>query len=372
MNKKFLDIEQTEFNFYNTGYYMLQKVGKNSDEVTLFVKNTDGEVQYTDFKSYKMSDGNILLAINNIGKLFADYSMVAKDETDSEIVNTQIFERVYKYYNLSKEDNKGFFIFENSVPVPEDGYGWRCDKNRFGPQFFMKNDVDYDPLFADLSEIIVYEPILSVSDTAHIIYVNGTRDFEVEDFHLEEYELPRAAKTLPELLKLIIEWSEVSEEPWNNIESISIKAKDFLHKIGFKEEFINDVKNSQEDMQVVKFLKNDEFAKIQNLISAPMTETMNKEIKKKSSHYSLSNILSLFPGCADGTTLIYETELEIVKNKQKYITAELGLNFETFGADKTFEIINALREKNGKVSSARSVYINCLGSHLDILESLSN
>ena len=49
----------------------------------------------------------------------------------------------------------------------------------------MKNDVEYDPLFADLSEIIVYEPVFSVSGLAHIIYVNGTRDAEVEDFHLE-------------------------------------------------------------------------------------------------------------------------------------------------------------------------------------------
>jgi hypothetical protein len=370
MTNSILNIEQNEFSFYNIGYYMLQKVGKNSKPVQLFLNTTDGEVEYVDFQSYEMADGNVLLAINGIDKLFADYSMTAKDDTLSEIVNTQLFERLYKYYNLSEENKKGFFIFENSVPVPEDGYGWRCDKNRFGPQFFMKNDVDYDPLFADLSEIIVYEPVLSVSETAHIIYVHGTRDSEVEIFHLEEYELPRAAKTLPELFKLIIEWSEVSEEPWNNNESISLKAKEFLSKIDFTADFINDVKTSQQDMQVVKFLKNDEYAKLQNATPAPMTEVIDKEIRKKSSHYSLSSILSLFPGCTDNTSSLYESELDIVKIKQGHVINELNLNFDKFGAIQSSVVIDALREKNGRVSSARSVYLNCLGSHLDILESL--
>lgn len=372
INDNFLKIEQTHHDLYNTGYYMLQKVGKSSSEIKLFLKTTDGETEYTDFKTYKMNDGNVLLVINKIKSLFADYNMVARDDYFFEIVNTQLFERLYKYYNILEKDKKGFFIFENSVPVPEDGYGWRCDKNRFGPQFFMKNDVDYDPLFADSNEIIVYEPVLSISDTAHIIYVHGTKDLEVEKFHLEEYELPRAAKTLPELFKLIIEWSEVSEEPWNNKENISIKAKTFLEKIDFSDKFINEIKTLQQDMQIVKFLKNDENAKQQNLVSGTMTAVMDEEIKKKTSHYSLSNLLSLFPGCIDNISSIYDEELLIVKNLQKVLINELNLDFDKFYASQSSEVIEAFKTKKNNTGPAQVIYINCLASHMSILESLGD
>ena len=372
MTNSILDIKQNEFNFHKTGYYMLQKVGKNSNTIKLFINTTDGEVEFTNFKSYKMNDGNILLAIERIDGLFADYNMVAKDGDFLEIVNTQLFERLYSYYNISEENKKGFFIFENSVPVPEDGYGWRCDKNRFGPQFFMKNDIDYDPLFADLSEIIVYEPVFSISNTAHIISVHGTRDSEVELFHLEEYELPRAAKTLPELLKLITEWAEVSEEPWNNTERISLKAKAFLDGMNFDEKFINDINSSQQDMQIVKFLKNDADAKKQNPTLGVMTEAIDKEIKKKTSHYSLSHILSLFPGCVDDVFYFYEEEMYAVKKRQDSLIEELGLNFPKFNSAQSSLITDALKEKNGKINAFRSIYINCLGSHLEILESLND
>lgn len=371
MDNGLLSIEQTEFNFHKTGYYVLQTVGKNSNNIKISLNTIDGEIEFTDFELFKMLDGNTLVAINGISGLFSDFSMIAKDDESSEIINTQLFERIYKYYNQQAESKKGFFIFENSVPIPENGYGWRCDRSRFGPQFFMKNDVDYEPLFSNLSEIIACESILSVSKVGHIMYVHGIRDMDVESFHLEEYELPRAAKTLQELLKLITEWFEVSEEPWGNTESISVKAKEFINKLQFSNEFIEEIKNSQEDMQVVKFLKGDPNAKLQNENYGEITSIIDTEIKKKTSHYSLSHVLSLFPGCFDNIDEIYEKELSIVLTKQKNLLNELGIDSNNFNSDESETIVDALRQKNGRVSSFRSVYINCLGSHLDILNSLN-
>jgi hypothetical protein len=370
MKVQLFDFELIKLKEASTGYYMLQIAGKHSDFVEITVNTVNGKVQFEDFSAFRMNDGKVLIAIHLINKVFADYSLTATDALgNTEIINTQTYERLYQYYDLQASENKGFFIFENSVPVPPDGYGWRCDNNRFGPQFFMKNDVEYDPLFADLSEIIVYEPVLSVSEVAHIIYVNGTRDAELEDFHLEEYELPRAARTLHELFKLITEWADTSLSPWNNEETIALKAQEFLQKINFSSEFITDVKENQIDMQVVKYIKGDTNARARSSFPAPLSLIADKELKKKVSHLSLSNLFSLFDNTVDDTASVTAFEDEIVSKRQNALINELQLSLEKFTTKDISTIVQAMQDKTqAQVRPPFLIYVTTLAVRREVLD----
>jgi hypothetical protein len=374
MKVQIFDLELIKLKEASTGYYMLQVAGKHSDFVEITVNTVNGEVPFEDFSAFRMNDGKVLIAIHLMNKVFADCSLTATDTLGTtEVINTQTYERLYQYYNLPASENKGFFIFENSVPVPPDGYGWRCDSNRFGPQFFMKNDVEYDPLFADLSEIIVYEPVLSVSGTAHIVYVNGTRDAELEDFHLEEYELPRATRTLHELFKLITEWSDVSLPPWNNEETIAVKAKEFLQKMQFSSEFIADVRENQIDMQVVKYLKGSADARARSSSPAPLPLVADAELKKKVSHLSLPNILALFDNTVDDIDSVIEFEEKVVSKRQNALINELELSLEKFTTADINTIVQAMQDKTKtKIRPPVLIYITTLAVRREILDNAIN
>lgn len=353
-----------------SGYYMLQTVGMHSDFVDISAKTVDGETSFENFTAFRMNDGKVLILFHAMNQVFLDYSLTATDGTGAEeVVNTQTYERLHQYYNIPAAENRGFFIFENSVPVPLDGYGWRCDYNRFGPQFFMKNDVEYDPLFADLSEIIVYEPVFSVSGVAHVIYVNGTRDAELEDFHLNEYELPRAARTLPELFKLITEWSDVSASPWNNEETIALKAQEFLQKMQFSAEFIEDIRENQLDMQVVKYLRGEPNARLRSTSPVPMSTTTVTELKKKVSHLSLPNLLGLFDNTVDDIESVVAQEEEVVSKKQSALIEELELPFEKFTVDDIDTVVQAMQAKREtKVGPSFVIYVSTLAVRRETLD----
>jgi hypothetical protein len=374
MEVQIFDLELIKLKEPSTGYYMLQVAGKHSDFVELTMNTVNGEVPFEDFSAFRMNDGKVLIAIHLMNKVFADYSLTATDTLgNTEIINTQTYERLYQYYNLPASENKGFFIFENSVPVPPDGYGWRCDNNRFGPQFFMKNDVEYDPLFADLSEIIVYEPVLSVSGVGHIIYVNGTRDAELEDFHLEEYELPRATRTLHELFKLITEWADTSLSPWNNEETIALKAQEFLQKMNFSSEFIADVRQNQIDMQVVKYLKGDVNARARSSAPVPLSLVAGEELKKKVSHLSLSNILALFDNTVDDIDSVIAFEEKAVSRRQNALINELELSLEKFTTADINTVVQAMQDKTkAKIRPSILIYITTLAVRREILDNAIN
>lgn len=370
MRVQLFDIEKIQQKETGTGYYMLQNVGKHADDVTLSVNTVDGEVPFENFSAFRMNDGKVLIAIHSINRVFADYSITATDETGAEeVINTQTYERLHQYYSLSAAEDLGFFIFENSVPVPPDGYGWRCDSNRFGPQFFMKNDVDYDPLFADLSEIIVYEPVLSVSGTAHIIYVNGTRDAEVKNFHLEEYVLPRATRTLSEMFKLITEWAEVSLPPWDNSETISLRARQFLEKMQFSPAFLADAATNQLDMQVFRYLKGDQNARLKVPSPAPLSTVADVELKKKVSHLSLPHLLSIFSGSVDDIEPVFDQELAFVTSRQNALIDELGLSMDSFNTSNANDVIQAMKDaRDGAVNASFVVYVTTLAVRREILD----
>lgn len=370
MRVQLFDLDKLAGYQNTSAYYMLQRAGRHSDFVEITINTVDGVVSFEDFSAFRMNNGNVLVIIHSINKVFTDYSLTATDDTGvEEIVNTQTYERLHQYYNIPAAENRGFFIFENSVPVPPDGYGWRCDYNRFGPQFFMKNDVEYDPLFADLSEIIVYEPVFSVSGVAHVIYVNGTRDAELEDFHLNEYELPRATRTLPELLKLITEWLDVSTSPWNNEETIALKAQEFLQKMQFSSEFIEDIRSNQLDMQVVKYLRGEPNARLRSNSPVPMSTITATELKKKVSHLSLPHLLSLFDNTVDDVESVITFEEEIVSRKQRALINELELPLEKFTTKEIDTVIQAMQaNKETKISPAFGIYVSTLAVRREILD----
>ena len=350
------------------GYYVLQHVGRHADEITMSTVAPTGSFEYTRYTPYRLHNGNVLISFMNVQKDFSDYNLVATDSTGAEeVVNLQIFERIREYYTISTDSTKGVFIFDNSVDsgnlIPD-----RCDFSKYGPIEFVKNDEPTELLLNSRSEIIVYEPILSVNSVAHLIYIYGTSEAELGQFLVNEDEFPRSARTLFESLKQVVEWADCVEDPWNNSETIAVKARQFLDQIGFDSETLGHIRGSQEDMQIVRYLQGDTNARNRPAAPVEITNEIKLFIEKKVSHLCLSYLLSLFPGAVDCLEEIRARENDKVQKMQSAIINEYGLDMEYFYRDSVDEIIAAVQELRTVVTIPTIMHIRTLAMQREILD----
>lgn len=349
---------------YST-FFVLQHVGKTSEEITIFLKKIEENKVYEDnIKALRLPDNNILICFNHSLNIFALNNLVASDGVDEEIINLQIFERIKRYYDNDPTDSVGGFLFHDSIPVWD---AWRCHYDKYGPETFMKNDVDPVPLIDNLEDLYVYEPIFSINSVAHLIYSHANAD---ENYYLNEDPFPRTSRTLQGNLKQIIEWSDVTEDPWNNTETIASKAKEFINILKFSEEFKNEIRSTQPDMQVFKYLSGDQNAKVGTDSFGLLTELMNYEILKRLSHLSLSNLINIFniDISEQDKSYILQKETEKLEAQQSLILNGLGLDFNSFDGSKIDTVKESFKNKNPEIYGIYSVLIEVSGNYKDILD----
>lgn len=350
-------------NFY--GYFVLENVGKNTDEISIFVKKINEDKNYeSKVDAYRLPDGKVLICFISGLDLISLNNLVASDGESEEIINLQVFERIRRYFDMPKDNNKGGFLFHNSIPVWD---SWRCHFDKYGPETFTKNGEDPTPLVSNLEDLYIYEPVFSVNSLAHIIYAHANID---EDFLINRDPFPRVARTLQESLKQVVEWSDVSQDPWNNTEEISNKATQFLKVLNFSEDFKNHVRETQPDMQVFKYLKGKTNARKRPTMAGDFTEQMKNEILKKLSHCSLSNILTIFNSGISPEDLQYirEKEIELVQKAQENILKSAGNTVDKINDSNIDHVKDKLRENSPEMYGLLNVFAEVYSNHMSMLE----
>lgn len=188
-------------------------------------------------------------------------------------------------------DNKGMFSFTAAARIhPNEQMDSRCDSDSFGPVCFtwtgkqpyalpsplkslqnlsfIKPIIDFAPDFYILyiecqeSELEIIERTYdSLPDWKKQAYDEGFRppDMFSHSDYLEESLISiwpqRHARSLGELFKLIIEWAEVSVEPFNNGEQAAVLSASILEKLNMpvevREELIEAFPNSHVAMYIL-------------------------------------------------------------------------------------------------------------------------
>ena len=348
-----------------TTFFVLQHIGKTSEEITIFLKKIEENKVYEDnIKALRLPDNNILICFNHSLSIFALNNLVASDGIEEEIINLQIFERIKRYYDNDPTDSVGGFLFHDSIPVWN---AWRCHYDKYGPETFMKDDEDPVPLIDNLEDLYVYEPIFSINSVAHLIYIHANVD---ENYYLNQDPFPRTSKTLQGNLKQIIEWSDVTEEPWNNPETIASRAKNFIDKLKFSEEFKNEIRSTQPDMQVFKYLSGDPDAKVGTDSFGLLTQLINNEVLKRVAHLSLSNLINIFNIniSEEDKNYILQKEIEKLQAQQSMILEGLGLDFNSFDGSQIEAVKIALKNNNPEAYGMYSIFVEVFGNYKDILD----
>lgn len=296
-------------NKYNM-FFMLQKLNATST-IDLYYQEVNNNVPFEDCALFKMTNGQVLVAFPEYFTHISKHNLVATNGVISEIVSLQIFERIYKYYKHGVDGNDaGGFVFMNSAPVPSFENQWRCDAGLYGVELFadpLGDSTIAVPNAADA--LLVYEPILSINGVAHLVYIERENKNNKTEL-MNNSITPFATYSLGEALKLILEWAQVSQEPFNNTEFVATKAFEFTQRLSIEGTIVS----NQPDMQIFEYLKGNPTARVRPENVQPLLPATDMFVKKNVAHSCLSSLIAIHPDAANITAVKQAEQQKLSKD----------------------------------------------------------
>ena len=163
--------------------------------------------------------------------------------------------------------NEGLFAITGARIISGEDMSERCDFSNWGP-VSPRNDTSLDTtsmgavFFSHVSEIEKYEIVYSCPPHGYIIYLK-LKDGEKDKAILSQ-DLPIAAPSFGELIRLLIEWSIIQKEPFNNTDKCAVISTEILKDMNITEDIINHVLETYPPMQIAKFIMGHTNAREQN------------------------------------------------------------------------------------------------------------
>lgn len=352
-------------------FYMLNKISGDHEAVFLFKETPSGRVEKTFFQAYKMRDNKVLIAFPNDTVPATDYNYIAVADDVEESINIQCYEKIHNIYTKTPDNDKGVFVFTNSLPVVYEIETGRCDTDNYGPIGFNKEGSSPKPIVDDISKLITYEPILSVNGVGHIVFLDMKDDEDLVELVINNFEVPSVTRTLMELLKIMTEWTQVYEPPFNNREPITENTIKFFETVGADSSFIDHVKTNQVDMQVVQFLLGNPNARVRPESILPLTPEVENWLLPKLSFMTLSKLLEFYPGSWDASEVL-EKEKEVFVSRVSNYFSRLKMEYHPDSLDDTTYCVDTAVMNSGdeNVRSFLTSYFEILKFKRDTLNSL--
>lgn len=255
----------TEINTNEYAYYGFTKCKTN---ISLFLEHTDIDSVYSNYDLYESGDYTII-AFKEDSDAKGEYSFKVVSDEGIDYIQASFYEDNYDFINNDYDkDNSTFMYLESTLMSDFLASGSqlgthkdRCDLERFGAIKFVTpdNGLNQDEINHDYhngeNRIHIRPFILSSIKNFHIV------KFQWKNYPDSVYKncnsVVSMARTFVGIIKMIIEWSEVTKEPWHNTERRALCAMNGLSKLNIPQEVIDEINEYQVDMPVKLFLQND-------------------------------------------------------------------------------------------------------------------
>jgi hypothetical protein len=288
-------------------FYLLRHIS-NATELQIVHNTPAGHIDTDVVDAFSMPNGKILVAWKNPLSVSPMHNLTAINGPSTENINLISLERVIDIYDRPVNAQTGTFIFTNSDMIIAPNLDWRCDNGKFGPKPFQ--DVK---IIDHLSEILVYEPVLSINGVGHLIYIEGVAKQDLANNELSQGEMPTTGRTLWETLKLIREWAIVNQPPFNNTEAVSHKAKTFIDELKLTEAE-QAVIDQQIPMQIANYLMGNTNARQRPDGVLPITNDVKAILFSRLASGSVAALEYMNPGMWDLQELLEEENDELLRD----------------------------------------------------------
>jgi len=252
----------------DTTKYTCYAFTKCKTNVQVLSIHPEGEFAYDDCELFSCGDYTVI-AFEHLTTARVDNAFKITSEEGFDYIQADSYEKNYDFINNNYNKDNTVFLYMDSVSMPsflESGrpmtmHDGRCDLSTYGPVPFIVTD-------NGLGEPLIKEEYHQLSNTVKMTFgfFGSVSNFHVLRLEWKDYpdsaykdvsSVTGIARTFIGLVKMIIEWSETTEDPWNNDERIATAAYAGLIGMGIPQEVIDEIKEYQVDMPIKLFLQND-------------------------------------------------------------------------------------------------------------------
>jgi hypothetical protein len=236
-----------------------------TDDFKLYTPTPSGNIEYTEYDTFT-SAGKTIIAFKELDPYSGDFNYILVRNNEESIIDTICYDDILQH--LSKDGIKEqdmYCIMPSRVMTPAfvktealqlvD----RCDAGKYGPAMLLLEDgVRPTPtdisLFNKINKVAI---LLAVGGVGNIVY--GAVPTLGDSFR-DWPAVSSMSKTLTGLMKLIIEWASLADEPFNSNDRVALMCKNYLDALQIPENVLNEISEYQEDMPLYRYLQNQENA----------------------------------------------------------------------------------------------------------------
>jgi hypothetical protein len=327
---------------HNESFYLLRVL--NGDEAITLHRETPQGIEVLDEAEYelaRMANGQILICFRDAFRHTLKLNLIATQSEQTEVVNLQLFERVFPLYRLPVSNSDGIFILCNSKVITLPQQDWRCDASFYGARLFDEEGTDDTPLVTDIQRLITYEPIWTHNGVAHLLFIHMTDDDDLVEFTVNNMIAPTAARTLSEAFRLMWEWAQLSRPPFNSDQLPAARAAELIESVVLSDDLAASIAASQSPMQVSNFLGGSTAARRRPDQVEPISDELAMLVKQTMSFMTLSALVATNPAVANLDDVL-AAEAEMFAEQERRMVARFLGEPDAISMDSYDEFISHL------------------------------
>jgi hypothetical protein len=288
-----------DYSSYSAFWYVSGIVNATAE---VFLSTSENSYELFDGVDIYENNGGSLICLKNDDVLTGVHDIRISGDGGVVFVQAQTYEDSLDviYGRLPwMEDITSLFLYLDSVDVnnsealfaPSFGVlgdvSKRCDVERFGPDAFF-------PISPDIRSIVGLRIFLSITGLAHILIID-TRELGNASRINKERIITTESFSITASIKNVLEWREVSEEPWNNLEKPALVAHQLLENLGIRTETLNEVWDVENPTYMGRFLSGEQdFSEI-NTESGILPESLKTDLLSVFRYKTLSSLVQKHP-----------------------------------------------------------------------------
>lgn len=256
----------SDISLINTANYKCYYSIDGTADFKLYTPTPSGNIEYTEYDIFT-SANNTIIAFKELDPYSGDFNYVLVRNNKESIIDAICYDDILQH--LSKDDIKEqdmYCIMPSKVMTPAfvktealqlvD----RCDAGKYGPAMLLLED-GVRPTPTDISlfqHITKATIILGAAGIGNIVYGAVPR---LGTSFRDWPAVSSMSKTLMGLMKLIIEWASLADEPFNSTDRVAVLCKNYINTLQIPENVLNEISEHQEDMPLYRYLQNQSNAR---------------------------------------------------------------------------------------------------------------
>jgi hypothetical protein len=271
-------------------FFLLDLIPGRAEDVSLTILTPTGEEDVDFVDLFTMDDGRIIAAWGHPMQKLPNHNLIARCGETRQIVNLNNVERILPHFDRPVTATNGAFLFTDSAPLPNGD--WRCDRGMYGPVPFVVEQLPR--VFNEVSELIVFEHLLTVNGVGSIIYIESRNETPRGTYLINNSVAPATTRTFQEMIRLVWEWAQLADYPFHSTDRTATQARLFLEWMQLSDYQLEYIA-SMPDMQISRFLSGETDARRRPDDNPPMSPVIESLLFNRMAASSLSFIVKRNP-----------------------------------------------------------------------------